>query len=294
MKQAKRTCTISIGLCVLVAPMLGQPDRGVMVSHAGTEITISVSRPTPLGTVLDEVCRETSSECLGTQEAMNVLVPAQDVRGDWRQVTSTLLEGAGLNYVASAPSETSAGMLNIVGAASQGMLAQPEVRSTVAAKQADEIGIAGERPSDERALSSLPTGEAEPSTEVSSEPEASPVDAAAFSASPPAPPTSGAEESGQAQQAGGLEQANTGGQADSLFFPGGYGNPNPGSHQGLEYLPFLDAQGNLITVASQSSSPYLPFPDANGNAIPASNQALPYLPFRDGNGRLIPVQGGGH
>jgi hypothetical protein len=118
MKATKRTCTILISLGVFVIPMLGQLDRGVIVSHAGSEIRVSIARTTPLGMVLDEVCREASAQCLGTSQAMAAMVPAQEVHGDWRHVISILLEGAGFNYIASAPSESSPGMLQIVGAAS--------------------------------------------------------------------------------------------------------------------------------------------------------------------------------
>jgi hypothetical protein len=142
MKAAKRTCTILISLGVFVVPMLGQLDRGVIVSHAGNEISVSIARTTPLDMVLDEVCREASAQCLGTPQAMAAMVPAQEVHGDWRHVISILLEGAGFNYIASAPSGASPGMLQIVGAASQGRPEQSEVRSTIAARQPNQTGNA--------------------------------------------------------------------------------------------------------------------------------------------------------
>ncbi|MFI5117400.1 MAG: hypothetical protein ACHP8B_11970 [Terriglobales bacterium] len=270
MKATKPTCTILISLGVFVMPMLGQLDRGVIVSHAGSEIRISIARTTPLGTVLEEVCREASAQCLGTPQAMAAMVPAQEVRGDWRHVISILLGGAGFNYIASAPSGASPGMLQIVGAASQGRPEQSEVRSTTAARQPNQTGNA----------------------ESSSEREA--ASAGAVSASSSTPLTSGAGESGYSQPSGAAEQATMGGQPGRLLFSDGYGNPIPVSHQNLEFLLFPDAGGTLIPVASQGSASYSLFPDSKGNPIPASNQALPYLLFPDGNGRLVPAQRGGH
>lgn len=293
MKAAKRTCTILISLAVFVLPMLGQVDRGVIVSHAGNEISVSITRTAPLGTVLDEVCREASAQCLGTPQAMTAMVAAQEVRGDWRHVISILLEGAGFNYIASAPSESSSGMLQIIGAASQGRPEQPAARSTVAARQPNQAGNAGEQPPGEPALAGLPNAGAGPPAEASSGPEAASADAVPLSASSSTALTSGAGESAYPQQSSAVQQATVGGQPDSLLFSDGYGNPIPVSHQRLEYLLFPDSQGNLIPVASQSSPPYLLFPDSNGQPIPASNQALPYLLFPDGNGHLIPARTGG-
>src|ERR1035438_10519283 len=85
MKAAKRNCTILISLVVFVVPMLGQLDHGVIVSHAGSEIRVSIARTTPLGMVLDEVCREASAQCLGTPQAMAAMVPAQEVHGEETQ-----------------------------------------------------------------------------------------------------------------------------------------------------------------------------------------------------------------
>jgi hypothetical protein len=294
MKAAKRTCTILISLGVFVMPMLGQLGRAVIVSHAGSEISVSIARTTPLGTVLEEVCREASAQCLGTSQAMAAMVPAQEVHGDWRHVISILLEGAGFNYIASAPSGASPGMLQIVGAASQGRPEQSEVRSTIAARQPNQTGNAGERTSGEPALSGSPNAAVGPSMESSSEPEATSADAAPLSASGSNPLTSGAGESGYSQPSGAAEQATMGGQPGRLLFSDSYGNPIPASHQNLEFLLFPDSQGNLIPVASQGSASYSLFPDSKGNPIPASNQALPYLLFPDGNGRLIPAQTGGH
>lgn len=272
MKATKPICTVLISFVVFVMPMLGQLDRGVIVSHAGSEISVSIARTTPLGMVLDEVCREASAQCLGTPQAMAAMVPAQEVHGDWRHVISILLEGAGFNYIASAPSESSPGMLQIIGAASQGRPEQPEVRSTIAARQPNQTGNA----------------------ESSSEREAASADAAPLSASMPTPFASGDGESGSSQQSSGVEQASMGGQPDRLLFSDGYGNPIPVSHQSLEFMLFPDSQENLIPVASRGSASYLLFPDSKGNPIPVSNQTLPYLLFPDGNGRLIPAQTGGH
>jgi|ERR1035438_6034722 hypothetical protein len=273
MKATKPTCTVLISLVVFVVPMLGQLDRGVVVSHAGSEIRVSIARTTPLGTVLDEVCREASAQCLGTPQAMAAMVPAQEVHGDWRHVISVLLEGAGFNYIASAPSESSPGMLQIIGAASQGRPEQPAARSTVVATE--------------------PSAAVGPSTESASVDAATSADAVSASGSTPL--TSGAGESGYSQQSSGVEPATMGGgQPGRLLFSDSYGNPTPVSQQNLEFLLFPDARGNLIPVASQGSASYSLFPDSKGNPIPASNQALPYLLFPDGNGRLIPAQTGGH
>ncbi len=229
MKLAKRSCTILIGLGVFAMPMLGQGDRVVVAWHSGSEIRVSIAQTTPLGTVLDEVCREMNAQCLGTQQTMAAMVPAQEVRGDWRQVISILLEGAGFNYVAGTPSGSSLGRLEIVGT-SQGRGEQPEVRSADAAKKLNQTGVAGERSPDGPALSGLPNAGVQPSMEASSEPETASVDAAPLSASMPAPPTSGAEGPGQARRASGVEQTAMGGQPDSLLFPDGYGNSIPASH----------------------------------------------------------------
>ncbi len=270
MWTAKSTCTILISLTVFAMPMLGQVDRGVTVSNAGNEISVSIARTTPLATVLDEVCREASAQCSGTTQAMAAVVPAQKVRGDWRHVISILLEGAGFNYIASAPSESSPGMLQITGAASQGRPEQQQVRSTVAAT--------------EPSAAEVPPAE--------SGAEAASADAASLSASASTPQSSGAEESGQSQPSGDAEQASVGGQPDRLFSASdGSSNSAPG--QSPVSMLFPDSSGNLIPIASQGSASYLLFPDSKGNPIPASNQALPYQLFPDGNGRLIPVQRGG-
>ncbi len=126
MRTMPRVCRLllTMGLCTVTAN--AQVSRAVIVSRAGGQIDISVNRSTPLGTVLDEICRESNAQCDGTEQAMGVMVPAQQISGDWSRVLSSLLDGTDLNYATREPAESSAAVLSITGIASRAGSERPD------------------------------------------------------------------------------------------------------------------------------------------------------------------------
>ena len=281
---------LTVGLCTVTAN--AQVSRAVIVSHAGDQIDISVNRSTPLGTVLDEICRESNAQCDGTEQAMGVMVPAQQISGDWRHVLSSLLDGTGLNYATREPAESSAGVLSIAGIASRAGSERHEARTRQSAARAETSDSA--QPSFPETTASMPTSSSgDSSAEATSKPEAVSTGSAPL-LNNEAPPASAAAETAQGVPAGGGGQGSVGAKPDRMLFADTFGNPVPLS-QSPQYLLFPDGRGNLIPVPSQpSSSPYMLFPDSNGKPVPASSQAPQYLLFPDGNGRLIPVPSGAH
>jgi hypothetical protein len=281
---------LAIGLCAVTAN--AQVIRAVIVSHGGSQINISINRPTPLGAVLDEICREANAQCDGTEQAMGIMVPAQHISGDWRHVLSRLLDGTDLNYASREPAESSAGVLSITGIAPR-IVSEPRVaraRQSAAESTGDSAqpSLAAETSA---SMSSSSSGDL--SAETSSKPEAiSTGSASALNGNEAASASAVAGAQLGPVDPGG--QSSTGAKPDRMLFADGYGNPIPLS-QNPQYLLFPDGRGNLIPVPSQSSSsPYMLFPDSNGKPVPVSTQAPQYLLFPDANGRLIPVQPDAH
>jgi hypothetical protein len=282
---------LTVGLCTVTAS--AQVSRAVIVSHAGDQIDISVNRSTPLGTVLDEICRESNAQCDGTEQAMSVMVPAQQISGDWRHVLSSLLDGTGLNYATREPAESGAGVLSIAGIASRAGSERHEARTRQSAARAETSDSA--QPSFPETTASMPNSSSgDSSAEATSKPEAVSTGSAPLLNSNETPSISAAAGTAQPGASNGAAQGSAGAKPDRMLFADSFGNPVPLS-QSPQYLLFPDGRGNLIPVPSQSSSsPYMLFPDSNGKPVPASSQAPQYLLFPDGNGRLIPVPSGGH
>ena len=277
-RRCRPMVLVLCAVCFGAIPIVSQVAGSVVVLRAGSEITLAVQRVTPLGTVLDELCRQMRARCSGTRKALAAMVPAQRVSGDWRHVIMALLEGADLNYVIQEPTISSAGILAIIGTMARPPDQCSDTTATPWQKDGDIRPLKSGSGAD---TSSSVSVEVKPPMQPGSESAAISIDATPlFARTPP----------DNSPALGDAGQAAAGANSDSLLFPDTYGNPVPISHQSLPYLLFPDSDGNYIPAASRNSpSHYLPFPDSDGKLIPASNHALQYLLFPDSKGRLIPV-----
>jgi hypothetical protein len=294
MRTVPRVCVLLLAMGLYAVTGNAQVSRAVVVSHSGSQINVTVNRSAPLGTVLDEICRESNAQCDGTEQALGVMVPAQQVSGDWRRVLSSLLDGTDLNYATREPAGSSAAVLSITSIAPRAVreprVARLRETPTRAGSTDDAVRPA---PAVETAAS-MSSSSGDSSAETTSRPEAVSTGSASGFDSNETPPISDASEGAQAGPGNAVGQGSMGVKPDRMLFADSLGNPVPLS-QGPQYLLFPDGRGNLIPVPSQpSSSPYMLFPDSNGKPVPASSQAPQYLLFPDGDGRLTPVPSGAH
>jgi len=129
MNTAVRVCSLLFATVVCVATAKTQVAGAVVISRTGGQIEISIDRLVPLSDVLNNLCQELKAQCEGTPKAMGMMVPAQQISGDWRRVLTTLLVGTGLNYTTHDPDASSAGMLSINGLAPKALRSSRMPRS---------------------------------------------------------------------------------------------------------------------------------------------------------------------
>lgn len=284
MKSSGLICGLIFTVVSGAAVIHAQETGGVTVSHVQTQIKVTVNGPTPLNRVLDEFCRQTNAQCQGTQEAKNVAVFAQEFVGDWREVVTTLLDGADLNYVVSMPPGLLVGTLEILGVASG-----PQ-QSARAGGMGPDAPYNPKLSSDEPELSTRVNAGAESDAETGGQPNTTVVDPAPLSAGTQSLPRSASETPAEAGRLNLSTDNLAGSGKPSLPFPDTFVNPIAASNYTPEYLPFPGKGGNPIPVSNSAAPSFFPFPGSDGKPIAVSNQPVQYLPFPDSSGRPIPVQ----
>jgi len=269
---------ISALLLILVsaAESPAQESINVSASQVESKTSLTITRPTSLSTVLDNLCRQTKAECLGLQQATSIVVSPQVFAGDWRKLVADLLDGTGLNYML------------VTG------LASPQSRLEILGKPSDPEPTAnapaGTDPARPRSLpldrSALRADQSEErATELAVQPDTASVDEAPL-------PTGNANAAPEPAQGATFDRPVENAAASSnrfLPFPDSFGNPIVATDLAPQYLPFPGPDGRPIPV-SNVPMPFLPFPGSDGKPIATTNQPVQYLPFPDSSGRPIPVQ----
>jgi len=284
MKLSGVICILMLTVVSAPVAIYAQQTGGVDVSQVESQIKLTVDEPTSLNRVLDELCRQTNSQCLGTQQARNIVVSPQVFVGGWRKVVTTLLDGADLNYVVTVGSDSPIKTLEILG------VAPGPQRSVRTGSAGPDAPYDRKLLSNESELSPPANAGTEPYGQAGGQPEAAAVDAAPLSAGTQSLPGS----SNQGPTEGGklnLSADNPAGSGNRFLpFPDSFGNPIAASTYTPEYLPFPGSDGKPIPVSNPVAPSFLPFPGSDGKPIATSNQPVQYLPFPDSSGRPIPVQ----
>ncbi len=263
----------SLGLSgLLCSSILHAQLADITASRSGDLIRLSIHKRSSLSLVLQTVCAEVSARCRGTEKAATILLPAQDLSGTWRQITSSLLEGTNLNYVASTASspvlslEILENRMAISKSPGQGTEATTVIRNGHRVQIPDNASL----------KSTYAEPVTEPQLERAGDIEA-PADRPAVSDS-----TVGTAGSGSV----GLPTASS----TSLSpFPDSHGHPIPAAQVTSNFLPFPDSRGYPIPISNQPEL-FLLFPDSQGKPIPVSSEPAQFLLFPDSRGNPIPVQ----
>jgi hypothetical protein len=242
--STKTSLPLLLGSLLLasIADAQQQSPLPLTVRFDSANTSVVIAEPSDLRIVLDEVCRQTKTSCEGTQYLAGSKVAPMQLQGSWNSVIDQLLEGSGVNYVASPPSEVGSGRLIIQAKGTNG----PD--SGFTQNGAERPGdtrpdLSGAKTLPDRTIAvedSLQSG-----TEVSqSAPAGSP--AARSSSLAGSPLTSDL--------------------------------PAVANSEPAAYLPFPDSHGNPIPTTNAPVL-YLPFPDSHGNPIPVDPNAPTGSPF---------------
>lgn len=105
MRRTAFACTavvLSLAAAITVAASRQEVPGGTVEYGRGT-LTVHLTQPTDLLTVLEAICRATDSRCDVAASAAEVELPPLALSGTWRAVITQLFEGAGHNYAALEP-----------------------------------------------------------------------------------------------------------------------------------------------------------------------------------------------
>jgi hypothetical protein len=75
----------------------------VSVEAAGDALTVRITQPTPLRTVLETVCERTEANCKLPAKTADKLLESRTVHGSWFEVVGELLQGSGLSFAVTPP-----------------------------------------------------------------------------------------------------------------------------------------------------------------------------------------------
>ena len=225
-----------------------EQHAGVAVQANGGQVRISVTQILPLSVVLAEFCEQTGSACEGLLATSNLQVVPMVLNGEWQEVVPRLMQGTGINYIASPPSKSGAGTLIV------------QVPS-VPVRQDDRLANQSVPPTVEPQATAAP-------------PEIVPIAPGVVASSDNQPSIS----SGDLVPSKSLAEGFSSGQLNSAAVAAsGNWSGNPLTHdipfpasspETPQYLPFPDSHGNLIP-APEATPGFLLWPDSKGHLIPA-------------------------
>ncbi len=249
-------------------PALAQQAAPVIVKviSQDSRVAVQTSQNAPLNAILEELCRQTRSDCEGTAAAAKIELPPINALGTWEQIIDKLMEGTNLNYAAMPATAASGARLLITGLALSPEAPQPASAANgalgsngrVRSASSDPFSSNGAGPTPDDSVPQQVATAEDTATEVV--PSQEPIVAAVASntvapdTAAPSPPRS----------------VNLGTATDFM------GNSVP-QYAGPGYFPFPDGQGHLIPADNQPTTSS-PFPDSSGNLIPVSKPPTP-----DGN-----------
>lgn len=235
------TLVLAATFCNAQAPA----NDGIVVSHHGNAVQLEVKRPVSVTSALTAVCSLVAASCDVSALPLSKQVAPLRISGDWEQVVGRLLDGTGFDYVAMGASGAFKPRL-IVTVTNQSPTPAPPVERTAATAPAEAPVVSPSPALAQAAVESPAPSVSVPATEPA------PASSPDYSASSGAP--DGMNE---------LPFSGPGGQ--SLFVP--RADPN-----GPVQMPFAGPEGQISVPRASSEARYLPFPDANGNMIPAPPQ----------------------
>jgi len=234
----------------------------VSVESTGAVLTVRVSEPTLVRTVLDTVCERTEANCKLPAKMPDKVVEAGTVRGSWPEVVGALLEDSGLSFAVTPPVSGRAAYLVIelvdaaAAAAARSTSTPPGAASSEVSPPSPTLTphVADELPAEEE--------DAAPPAEADQEASAAPADPA---------------------------QATLVTAATAAAMPG----------VSFVMTPFADSKGNPLmsriggdaTGGVAPGQAVLPYSDEIGNPIvvPITNEPLSLTPFAGPDGQPWPA-----
>jgi hypothetical protein len=133
-------------------------DGRVIVTWTDFRLTVQVSQPTPLATILNRVCAATAARCEGTEKSATAVVAPLILSGGWNEILATLLED--FDYVSTIPSEGEVGRLLVMGlagtpdppsAAANQAAPEPKIPPRDRPFPGPRLGFSGQEPAARRA-----------------------------------------------------------------------------------------------------------------------------------------------
>jgi hypothetical protein len=263
MKQRTVGWVAWIVMCSLIA-VLGVAAKRHEVAGGSVEfdrgvLSVTLTQPTDLRTVLEAICLVSNSRCDVAESAAEVELPPLSLTGTWREVVAQLFEGAGHNYAALAPGGGEKGRL-WVEARPTGSDPAPAIAGTKDRAGVDDAAYARPDGSSPQTSADLDRGRSEVDEDDGAD------GAQAGAGSSPAGGGVGGGGSGTPN----TEQLRMTEQSLRMLYEG-FGAPRPPQPTtGMVTLPFVGPDGNFVTV-------------------PATNQPITVLPWPGPDGRMITV-----
>jgi len=250
------TSLAMVALLAFVLPALGQQAAPVAVQIIDRDATIAVQtlQNASLTAVLEELCRQTRTDCEGTAAAANIELPPIHAVGTWEQVIANLMEGTNLNYAAMPATAASGARLLITARASSPEASQPSSVTNrapdgrVAAPAGDSLNAGSSAAALDTSAAQEVAAAEDTTAELAPTQEPMAVAAASDSALPSAAPRT---------------SVNSGPATDLM------GNPVL-QYAGPAYLPFPDGNGDFIVADNQPTTS--PFAGSNGNLSPNNSE----------------------
>ena len=248
---------------------------GVTVDYVYPTLTLGVSQPTDLQTVLEAICQRTEASCEIAPGAAQVVVPPVVLTGSWAEVIAKLFEGTKLDYAWVLPVPGRVGRLLVMPRSALADAPRPmgEEKKEEARRRLNQEVQAS--PSGQPVT---PVGEPVRRKEVATSPDQSSQGSEAFGSGPSA-----------ATKRRAVQQE-----------PNEEDKPNTAQDQAREAAVWSMITGHAANPGQPASTPgtiTLPVPDRDGNPIlvPATSQGLIELPFPDPRGwpiRVTPLRPG--
>jgi len=261
-KVAAWVAVFSVAAAISVAAKSHDVPGGTVEYNRGI-LTVRLTQPTDLRTVLEAICQVTESRCDVGASAAEVELPPVSLTGTWREVVRLLMEGAGHNYAALEPSGGQGGRLWVEARPKGGNLDQGKLKETDARSTADE-GQAGVEPQAGASTRTSFEDRERGQEETGEDPQAATAPAGTSSSGP------SSAGSASAAPAPDPEQQRMTEQSLRMLYEGFTAPRPPQPTTGMITLPFVGPDGNFVTV-------------------PATNQPITVLPWPGPDGRPITV-----
>lgn len=254
-RVATWVAALSLAAATVVVAKSQEMAWGTVEFNRGI-LTVRLTRPIDLRTVLEAICVVTESRCDVAASAAEVELPPLSLTGTWREVVAKLFEGAGHNYAALEPHGGQGGRLWVQ--------ARPQGPAP------GQAGPAATDRSDELDTASSPQAGTLPQASIELDRTRSEADEDAQTDGSPGAGSTAGGGSGGAGPAPDPEQQRATEQSLRMLYEGFTAPRPPQPTSGMITLPFVGPDGNFVTV-------------------PATNQPITVLPWPGPDGRPITV-----